>query len=184
MDKNGDDNQPSRQRCSSWPLFCNLRETLLPVTVDPITTETKGVLDYDDEHLKVKKAWESAHPKIDPDSGTLYGMFIEYGLTSDYNVYKINAGSSKREIISKISVKCPSYMHDMSITKNYVVLVESPITVNPMTLLTENMVFLALTVGNLTKNKCLRYKQKTGEIMKKVEFDRFLYMASFQRFRK
>lgn len=165
------------------PYFATLGETLLPVTVDPITTETKGVLDYDDEHLKVKKAWESAHPKIDPDSGTLYGMFIEYGLTSDYNVYKINAGSSKREIISKISVKCPGYMHDMSITKNYVVLVESPITVNPMTLLTEKYGFLGAHRWEPNKKTNVYViSKKTGEIVKKVEVDPFFTWHHFNAF--
>lgn len=74
-------------------------------------------------------------------------------------------------------------MHDMSITKNYVVLVESPITVNPMTLLTKKYGFLGAHRWE-PKNKTNVYviSKKTGEIVKKVEAEPFFTWHHFNAF--
>jgi beta,beta-carotene 9',10'-dioxygenase len=114
--------------------YVALTETPLPVEFDPKTLETLGVLDYADE-LPHKKAWESAHPHTDRLSGEIISYLIRYGITSHYEIYRIQKDSATRELIASIPVKEPAYMHSFSVTENYIILTEYPFVVKPVDLL-------------------------------------------------
>lgn len=163
--------------------YAGLGETHLPVTLDPETTKTTGFLDYDDTHIKTRKSWESAHPKVDPDTGVFYGMHIKYELFSKYVVYKINPGSTTRQIIKEISVSRPSYMHDMSITNRYIVLIGYPLTVSPFTLKEGKYGFIGAHKWEPNKKtKIYVIDKNSGELVKETETEAFFAWHHFNAY--
>lgn len=111
--------------------YVALTEIPLPVRFDKETLETLGVLDYQDE-LPKDKCWESAHPHYDAVRKETVNYLIEYGRKSYYVLYKIADGSTTRQILAKVPVENPSYMHSFALTKNYIVLTEFPFVVRPL----------------------------------------------------
>lgn len=121
--------------------YVALTEIPLPVAFEPHTLETLGVLDYQDQ-LPHGKCWESAHPHYDPARKETLNYLIKYGRVSEYILYRIKEGSSEREVIARIPVKEPSYMHSFAVTENYVVFTEFPFAVKPLDLITKNQAFI------------------------------------------
>ncbi len=121
--------------------FFALGETPLPVEFDPITLKTQSILDYDDK-LKKSFSLESSHMKRDYNDNSLYNFYIDYGLMSNYVIYKITNNSFKREVIAKQKIAYPSYMHDFSITENYIILTAYPLIINPLNLLSSKKTFI------------------------------------------
>ncbi len=114
--------------------YVALTETPLPVRFDLKSLETLGNFEFQDE-LPKKDTFESAHPHYFEDSREIFNFLIEYGRTTHYVVYKMAENSHTREVIARIPVKNPSYMHSFAMTENYIVLVEYPLVVNPLRLL-------------------------------------------------
>lgn len=114
--------------------YVALTETPLPVEFDLETLETLGVLKYED-NLPKKRSWESAHPHYLMDEKNAFNYYIQYGRTSYYVIYSLSENKAKRNIICKIPVESPSYMHSFAITENYLILTEFPFTVKPLQLL-------------------------------------------------
>lgn len=121
--------------------YVALTEVPLPVRFDPITLETLGVLDYEDE-LPKDKCWESAHPHRNYETKELVNYLIDYGRMSHYVLYRLVEGSKSREIIGKIPVREPSYMHSFALTEHYLVLTEFPFVVRPLDLITKSQAFI------------------------------------------
>jgi beta,beta-carotene 9',10'-dioxygenase len=111
-----------------------LTETPLPVVFDPQTLDTIGNFEFSDE-LPKSKIWESAHALHDLASGETYNYLIEFGERSFYVIWKMYDHSTTREIVSKIPVELPAYMHSFALTEQYVILVEFPFVVNPADLI-------------------------------------------------
>ncbi len=105
-----------------------LGETPLPMLIDDVNLDTISIFDYEDK-LKKLDSWESAHMKYDPASGMSYNFYIDYGFSSAYVLYKIEAGTKSRILLARQRVAYPSYMHDFSITKNYIILTAYPLKV-------------------------------------------------------
>lgn len=116
-------------------------EIPLPVQFDPQTLETLGVFDYQDK-LPKNRCWESAHPHYDLQRKEAINYLIEYGKESFYTVYRIKDGSSEREIIARIPVKEPSYMHSFAVTANYIILTEYPLVVRPLDFIIKGKPFI------------------------------------------
>lgn len=121
--------------------FVALGETPLPVEFDLRTLDTIGIFDYKDR-LKKENIWESAHTKTDPETGSIYNFYIEYGLNSYYVLYRIEKGQSTRKVITKYLIDKPSYIHDFSITKQYVIIVAYPLVVSPFDLMNSRNSFI------------------------------------------
>lgn len=121
--------------------FVALTEQPLPVKFDLKSLETLGVLDYQDALLK-EKCFESAHPHTDPKNNDLLNYIVEFGPSSYYVLYKIKDGSSTREIIAKIPIDEPSYMHSFAMTENYLIFTEFPFVVNPQDLISSTLPFI------------------------------------------
>lgn len=121
--------------------YIAMLEIPLPVRFDLKTLNTLGVLDYSDE-LPKSEDWESAHPHQIPATQETINYLVEYGLESHYIIYQINKDSTEREIIARIPVEAPSYMHSFSITQNYVILTEYPFAVNPIEMLVSGKPFI------------------------------------------
>jgi len=120
--------------------YVALTEIPLPVRFDPTTLETLGVLDYKDQ-LPHEKCFESAHPHVDAD-GTVLNYLIEFGKESFYHIFHISPLSKARTTLAKIPVKRPGYMHSFSQTENYLIFVEYPFTVNPLSFIQRNKPFI------------------------------------------
>lgn len=108
-----------------------LGESPMPIEFDPNSIATMGFFDYADS-LKKSNTWESAHLKRDPSTGDLYGLYVDYGQENAYIFYKIPHNKTGRKALARYVVGEPSYVHDFSITKDYIVLVAYPLVINPM----------------------------------------------------
>ncbi|MGK7392642.1 MAG: carotenoid oxygenase family protein [Candidatus Cyclobacteriaceae bacterium M2_1C_046] len=103
-------------------------ETTKPVRFNPETLETKGHLYFDD---KLKGRTTVVHPHYD-SKGNMFSYMTHFGAKSYYNIYRLPADSDKREIITSVPVKEPSYMHSFGMTENYILLTEFPLVVHPL----------------------------------------------------
>lgn len=121
--------------------YVALTEIPLPVQFDLDTLKTLGVLDYQDA-LPKDRSWESAHPHRNPLEKETLNYIVEFGRKSFYTLYKIADGSTTRQVISRVPVEHPAYMHSFSITENYIVLTAYPYTVNPLNLMLGTQPFI------------------------------------------
>ncbi|MCC5832300.1 MAG: carotenoid oxygenase family protein [Chlamydiales bacterium] len=121
--------------------YAALTEVPLPVAFEPHTLETLGVLNYKDQ-LPHGKCWESAHPHHDSIRKETLNYLIQYGRSSEYILYWIKDGLSEREVIARIPVEEPSYMHTFAVTDNYVIFTEFPFKVKPLDFITKNQAFI------------------------------------------
>lgn len=108
-------------------------ETPIPVAFDPKTLETLGDFEYADD---LAGQTTTAHPHFDFERNQIISYQIQFGRNSNYAIYSIDAGTKQRRLLSQIPAKQPAYMHSFPITEQYVVLVECPLTVNPLRLAT------------------------------------------------
>lgn len=120
-----------------------LTETPMPVRFDLKTLDTLGGLEFQDD-LPKKDMFESAHPQDDKIKSEKINYLIEYGKDSFYVVYRLapDLNIPKREVIAKIPVERPAYMHSFALTKNKIIFVEFPFTVNPIDLILKNKGFI------------------------------------------
>jgi len=104
-----------------------LTEAPRRVAFDPETLETRGEFRFEDdlpEHLT------AAHLVKDPHREELVGFTTEFGRRPKYHIYRVPAGSRSRERIASIDANGPAYIHDVSVTAEHVVLVESPLVIS------------------------------------------------------
>ena len=111
--------------------FISMTETPLAVEFDPETLETVGVENVADD---VAGEVTTAHPHKDPSTGDLVNYILRLGPRSSYRIYRQSPGADKRELITELKVMRPSYIHSFGITERYLVLVEFPFVVNPLSL--------------------------------------------------
>lgn len=101
--------------------------------------DTIGLFNFQDD---LKSQTTTAHPHLDFKTGDFYNISINFSSTSHYIFYKIQANSNKREIVAKIPVKSPCYLHGFSITEKYLILAECPLMVNPLDLMFSDKPFI------------------------------------------
>ncbi|MCE5294723.1 MAG: carotenoid oxygenase family protein [Chlamydiales bacterium] len=114
--------------------FVALTETPLPVIFDPLTLNTVGLYSYNDT-LPQSRVWECAHPQYEPETGDIINYQVQFFPEAQYVIYRMKKGSNAREIIAKIPVANPSYMHSFALTANYIVLTEFPLVIDPQDIL-------------------------------------------------
>jgi beta,beta-carotene 9',10'-dioxygenase len=108
-------------------------------------TETSRLKEFDlqdlttrgDFHFDTEIAGQitTAHPQFDPHTGTMYNVIVNTGKKSEYVVFKVKAGSKRREVVARIPVLEPAYIHSFALTEHYVILVEYPLRFKPLDLL-------------------------------------------------
>ena len=119
--------------------YVALTEVPLPVRFDLTTLETLGVFDYHDR-LPQEKCWESAHPHT--YENRIFNYLIQYGSTSHYVLYRFSNTASERQIIARIPVEEPAYMHSFALTEHYVIFAEYPFVVKPLDFITKDIPFI------------------------------------------
>lgn len=114
--------------------FVALTEAPGPARFDLKTLETLGTFAFQDS-LPKGNCFESAHPHLDFITKETLNYLIEFGSNNYYVPYRMKAGSSTREMVGKIPVEQPAYMHSFAMTEHYLVLTEFPFVINPLDLL-------------------------------------------------
>jgi len=101
-----------------------LKEAAQPVEVDPNTLETLGTYDFAG---KLSSDVFTAHPKIDPRTGEMigFGYFTKTVADNFIEVYFV-APSGELSRTERFEAPYPSMVHDVLISKNYVVFVICP----------------------------------------------------------
>ncbi|MFQ3318277.1 MAG: carotenoid cleavage dioxygenase-like enzyme [Natronomonas sp.] len=94
-------------------------------TFDPVTLETGPEFDWNDD---LTEHMTAAHLSVDP-GGETFGFGLQFGRSPTYHLYRVPPGSSERERIASVSAEGPGYIHDIAVTRNYLVLVETPLTI-------------------------------------------------------
>lgn len=110
-----------------------LTEIPLPVRFELSTLETLGAFQFKD-NLPQNNAFESAHPQYDRRTKEQFNYIVDFGINTEYLVYRYHPSLPYRELIGKIPVKNPAYMHSFALTEHYIILVEYPLLVNPLDL--------------------------------------------------
>ncbi len=111
--------------------FLALTETPMMLEFDLDSLGTSGLVGFEDD---LDLSWQSAHPQLDVASGGVLNHATRFGARSSYAVYRVAAGTRRRELIATIAARRPAYMHSFGQTERYVVLAESPLTVDPLAL--------------------------------------------------
>src|SRR3989338_376252 len=119
--------------------YVALTETTLPISFDPKLLETKNHFKFEDD---LKGQITPAHPHFDFQTKEGFNYLINLSYKNHYLIYKFTYNSKERKLIAKIPVQNPSYMHSFALTKNYVILVEWPLVVNPFDLAFSNDPFI------------------------------------------
>lgn len=120
--------------------FVAQTESPMPVTFDKDTLKTIGIVSYSD---KLKGQLTTAHPHYDQDSHEAFNYLLNFGFKSTYQIYKLSDGSNKRQAIGSYSTDRPSYMHSFGLSRNYMILMEFPLVVNPLSMLIRGKPFIA-----------------------------------------
>jgi beta,beta-carotene 9',10'-dioxygenase len=108
--------------------FIAMTETPIPVQFDPDTLEAAGVA-YD-----VPGILTTAHPHLDRSTGGMLNYAAKLGARSSYRFFLVRPDSDRPEVIAKIGVRQPAYVHSFGLTERWLVLAEYPFVVNPPSL--------------------------------------------------
>jgi carotenoid cleavage dioxygenase-like enzyme len=119
--------------------YVALTETPLPIRFDPETLETAGVVSFEDD---VSVDTSTAHPHVEPDTGRTLSYAASFGRPCVYKILGVSPEERTREVVARLDVDRPSYMHSFGMTERYVVLSEWPIVVNPLDLLLRGKPFI------------------------------------------
>ena len=107
-----------------------LTETTRPIQISP-TLDGARPFRYSD---RIQGQVTTAHPVCDSSSGEVINLVIQLGLRSCYHFTSWHPGSGRRRLIASLPVRDPSYVHSFAVTPHFLVLLESPLRVNPLRL--------------------------------------------------
>jgi carotenoid cleavage dioxygenase-like enzyme len=105
-----------------------LTETPNWIHLDPETLDHRESVTYEDN---LTAHHVTAHLRQDQRTGSHWGYFTRFGRTSEYVVFRIPAGTTRREHVGGVEVDRPAYMHSFALTPTYAVLVEPPLVTHP-----------------------------------------------------
>jgi carotenoid cleavage dioxygenase-like enzyme len=96
------------------------------VAFDPETLDTRGEFRWRDGipgHLT------TAHTKRDPRTGETVGFGLRFGRPNRYLLYTVG-DDGRRHDVGAVRARGPGYVHDLALTRDYAVLVETPLSVD------------------------------------------------------
>jgi beta,beta-carotene 9',10'-dioxygenase len=118
-----------------------LTETPHQHVIDPETLRSEGLYEYADELPRALPM--SAHPHYDPSSTSLVNVGVTYGSKSEVWILRQHKDSRARVVEGKLAFKRPPYIHSFGLTDKHAVLIDHPMTVNPLKLLFSNRSFFS-----------------------------------------
>ena len=119
--------------------FVAMTETPIQVAFDPETLDTLGVVAYEDS---LTPGITTAHPHYDTSTHESFNYMLKLGRKSTYTVFGVPQDSKRRRTIGTADTARPSYMHSFAMTENYIVLMEFPFVVNPVSMLLSGRPFI------------------------------------------
>jgi beta,beta-carotene 9',10'-dioxygenase len=162
--------------------YIAMTETPMPVEFDPDTLETLGRLEYAD---KLRAHVSTAHPHHDAERGELVNYVARFSRVSEYVLYGLPAGGSKRRVIAKLPVERPAYMHAFGMSGRYLILSEYPLRVNPLRLAFSGKPFIENYVWDGADSTRFQViDRETGELRGTYETDAFFcfhHVNAFER---
>jgi carotenoid cleavage dioxygenase-like enzyme len=108
--------------------FLSMTEAPISVEFDPHTLKSAGVPYMPPGNLT------TAHPHTDRRDGAMLNFAVKLGPRNEYRFYRVPAETMTPEIVARIPVKEPGYVHSFGLTEHWYVLAEFPWTVNPLRL--------------------------------------------------
>jgi beta,beta-carotene 9',10'-dioxygenase len=108
--------------------YIAMTETPIPVEFDAETLETVGVA------YKPPGMLTTAHPHLDRATGGLLNYAAKLGPRNSYRFFLLRPGATEPEVIAKLPVREPAYMHSFGLTERFLVMAEFPFVVNPISI--------------------------------------------------
>lgn len=115
--------------------YLALAETPIQVQFDPETLRTVGVIGWDTSSFGRST---TVHPHLDEARSEAFNLVTRYGAVSTYafrRVDTMDAAAPRVRTLATRRVAQPSYIHSFGMSSRYLVLVEFPLVVNPVSLL-------------------------------------------------
>ena len=108
--------------------FLSMTEAPISVQFDPRTLSAAGVPYMPPGNLT------TAHPHADRRDGAMLNFAVKLGARSEYRFYRVPAETMTPEVVARIPVREPGYVHSFGLTEHFYVLAEFPWIVNPLRL--------------------------------------------------
>jgi beta,beta-carotene 9',10'-dioxygenase len=129
-----------------------LTESLRNNTFAITDLEATGHFDYADD-LELHMCL--AHALKDPLSGDWVNVGVTFGPKTTYTVFSIDENTRTRQILATYQSDLAFYMHSFALTKNYIVLFQSPLILD----------FMALMGGDVGFDEVLKYQSDKPSAM-------------------
>ena len=88
--------------------------------IDPVTLEPLAISTYNDLVPEAKGTMSASHAAVDYDTGEVFNYTLEFGANPTYHVFSVSNGGKK---ILATFHDIPCYIHSMSLTNKYLVLI-------------------------------------------------------------
>jgi beta,beta-carotene 9',10'-dioxygenase len=108
--------------------------------IDPDTLASVGVYQYEDELPGA--LIPSAHPHYDATGAAMVNVGSSYGAKSELLVFRQGRDSHRRELEGRLPLKRLPYVHSFGLTARHAVIIDQPLTVNPVRMLFSNKAFI------------------------------------------
>lgn len=108
--------------------------------IDPVTLGSLGVYQYED--ALPKGLLPSAHPHYDASGACMVNVGSIYGAKSEVLVFRQAQNGHRREIEGRLPLKRMPYIHSFGLSSRHAVIIEQPLTVNPLRMLFSNKGFI------------------------------------------
>lgn len=112
--------------------FTAVTESPFPIVFAPETLNTIDQFHYQD---RVPGQITTAHPHFDFQENAIYSYLVNLVPRCSYSIYRMDAHSNKRQLISSVPVKQPAYMHTFGMSEHYIILAEFPLFLNRLSLM-------------------------------------------------
>lgn len=115
--------------------YLALAETPIQVEFDPETLRTVGVSGWDTSNFG---RMTTVHPHLDEDRHEAINLVTRYGAVSSYVFRRVDTTDPavlQGDTFASRAVREPSYIHSFGMSERYLVLIEFPLVVNPISLL-------------------------------------------------
>jgi beta,beta-carotene 9',10'-dioxygenase len=148
--------------------FLALTESPGIVEFDPLTLNTLGMYQFHDD---ISAHMTTAHPHLDTHTRQLINFTIQFGKTIYYHIHTIDPVTARRQMIGSVETDRPGYMHSFAITDRYIVLLEFPLIIQPMLLMTGNGFTDSLAWKPEQGLRFLIVSKSDGKLQRVVESD-------------
>jgi beta,beta-carotene 9',10'-dioxygenase len=111
--------------------YVALSETAIQIELDPQTLSATARFAY--EAPADTGSVTTSHPLVDLAKDEVYNLVVRYDRVSHYRLYRIRGGG-KPQLLGELPTPEPAYVHSFAMTETYLVLVECPLVVKPVSL--------------------------------------------------